>query len=177
MYLCFVYRPESVASTASDDSVFARPPSSCLPACNSNTPTQSSTQSRTANTPSPLPLHSKRSLPMSGSAKKRRQSSGDDSLEVQFLNELDKFTTQLSRRELSPNADFAKEMSKQLDKIEDEYDLETLKQRIRNLIYETRFKYRNTQLPASSNFSEQSSNFMPVSGMYSQQNGNTYYNM
>ena len=114
---------------------------------------------------------------MSGSAKKRRQSSGDDSLEVQFLNKLDEFTTQLSYRELSPNADFAKEMSKQLDKIEDGYDLETFKQRIRNLIYETRFKNRNTQLPASSNFSEQSSKFMPVSGMYSQQNGNTYYNM
>ena len=105
------------------DSVFTRPPSSEFSIRNSNNQTQSSTQSRAANTPSP-----KRALPMSRSAKKRRQSSDENPLRYSSLIT---WTSSLLRSHF--------EMSKQLDKIDDEYNLAPLKQRICKLIYEARF--------------------------------------
>ena len=78
------------------------------------------------------------------SSRKRKASSGcgDDSVEHQLLNRCEEFLAHVTKSKPaeSKNATFAKEMAEQLDKIDDEFRLETVKRQIRDFIYDARFR-------------------------------------
>ena len=76
------------------------------------------------------------------SSRKRKASSGcgDDSVEHQLLNRCEEFLAHITKSKPAESKNATFEITKQLDKIDDEFRLETVKRQIRDFIYDARFR-------------------------------------